>query len=324
MTRAGACRCRLSRTRSPIATRSWNGSGASWKALIRISSSSPCATSSCTPRRFTTPARRSAIRLAGKPRPLVGEGDMECAGGVFRLGAKPDNGFAFDNEKWSHPVVLEPFRISRRPVTYGEYRQFAEPPYCKDGRVRRFDKWIPIPDDEPVRHVSWHQANAYCAFAGRRLPSEAEWEYAALQGPGQRRPCLGMDLEHFPAVPRLPARPVQGVLRALVRHPQGAARRELRHAGRRVACTLPQLLHARAGGHLRRLSHLRAVSVLTSRDNPKVKRWAKLAADARYRRSEKRALIEGRISWRLRCSAAGSPSRCLRPRRAQRTRKSAT
>ena len=107
---------------------------------------------------------------------------MECAGGVFRLGARPDNGFAFDNEKWSHPVVLEPFRIARRPVTYGEYRRFAEPPYCRDGMVRRFDKWIPIPDDEPVRHVSWQQASAYCDFAARRLPSEAEWEYAALQG----------------------------------------------------------------------------------------------------------------------------------------------
>ena len=120
--------------------------------------------------------------LPEKSRPVVGEGDLECASGVFRLGARTGEGFAFDNEKWSHPLVLEPFRIARRPVSYGEYREFAEPPYCKDGMVRRFDKWIPIPDDEPVRHVSWHQASAYCAFAGRRLPSEAEWEYAALKG----------------------------------------------------------------------------------------------------------------------------------------------
>jgi iron(II)-dependent oxidoreductase len=119
--------------------------------------------------------------LPEKSRPVVGEGDLECTGGVFRLGARTGEGFAFDNEKWSHPLVLEPFRIARRPVSYGEYREFAEPPYCKDGMVRRFDKWIPIPDDEPVRHVSWHQASAYCAFAGRRLPSEAEWEYAALR-----------------------------------------------------------------------------------------------------------------------------------------------
>ena len=109
-------------------------------------------------------------------------GDAEYAGGLFRLGATPAHGFAFDNEKWSHPVILQPFRMARRPVTYGEYRKFREPLYCKDGKVRRFDRWLPIQDDEPVRHVSWHDARAYCEWAGRRLPSEAEWEFAALNG----------------------------------------------------------------------------------------------------------------------------------------------
>jgi gamma-glutamyl hercynylcysteine S-oxide synthase len=128
-------------------------------------------------------------------------GDQAYAGGVFRLGARPGEGFAFDNEKWSHPVLIEPFRMARSPVTYGEFLAFVEaggyrrrkfwsdagwawkdrdaPLYWKHGQVRRFDRWIDLPLDEPVRHVNWHEANAYCRFAGRRLPTEAEWEFAA-------------------------------------------------------------------------------------------------------------------------------------------------
>ena len=114
-------------------------------------------------------------------------GDAEFPGGPFLLGAPRDQAFAFDNEKWSHPVVLEPYRIARRPVTNAEYAKFVAaggpaPAYWKDGKLRRFERWIEIPPDEPVMHVSWHDAQAYCAWAGRRLPSEAEWECAALLG----------------------------------------------------------------------------------------------------------------------------------------------
>lgn len=135
-------------------------------------------------------------------------GDVELPGGPFQLGAVPDSGFVFDNEKWAHPVRLAPFRIARAAVTNGEFQEFVEaggyrrrewwsdagwkwragegaksPRYwTREGttwRQRRFDKVVPLVAAHPVVHVNWHEAQAYCRFAGRRLPMEAEWEYAA-------------------------------------------------------------------------------------------------------------------------------------------------
>ena len=139
-------------------------------------------------------------------------GDAEVPGGEFRLGATPDGGFCFDNEKWAHRNEVRPFRIARAAVSNAEYAAFVDdggyrrrevwddagwawreerrldhPAYWRRGadgwELRRFDRWAPLPRDAAVIHVSWHEAQAYCRWAGRRLPTELEWEVAAAGEP---------------------------------------------------------------------------------------------------------------------------------------------
>jgi ergothioneine biosynthesis protein EgtB len=157
--------------------------------------------------------------LDGKapPAPEEGEprGDAEVAGGTHMIGASRNSGFHFDNEKWAHPVEVAPFRIARAPVTNRAFLEFVReggyerrewwsqegweskggaraPRYWtqREGEwlERRFSDWIPLRGDLPVMHVDWHEANAYCRYARRRLPTEAEWEIAASFSPdGDRR-----------------------------------------------------------------------------------------------------------------------------------------
>jgi iron(II)-dependent oxidoreductase len=148
------------------------------------------------------------------PPPVVSrvEGDAKVPGGEFSLGAAPGEAFVFDNEKWAHPVRLEPFRIARRPVTNAEFAAFVadggyrrpelwapegwrwrervraeHPVYWREmssgWEVRVFDRWHPLPPDHPIIHVNWYEADAYCRWAQRRLPTETEWEAAAAGEP---------------------------------------------------------------------------------------------------------------------------------------------
>lgn len=128
-------------------------------------------------------------------------------GGVHQIGAT-DEGFAYDNERPRHPVELAPFWIDRTPVTNGAYIEFiedtdAEPPmYWErdgDGWTRTVMGRTEVVDPRlPVIHVSWHEADAFARWAGKRLPTEPEWEAAAA---GASRERANLDQLSFGCAP---------------------------------------------------------------------------------------------------------------------------
>jgi gamma-glutamyl hercynylcysteine S-oxide synthase len=141
-----------------------------------------------------------APRLPGlRPKRVSGAAaDIRFQGGRFAMGSDPASGrFVFDNEKWAHEVDVAPFSIASRVVTQGEYAQFARDRgagipghWRREGEgweVRHFDRWERLDPDLPMMLVSQEDALAYARWAGRRLPTEVEWEFAAAAGhPGMQ------------------------------------------------------------------------------------------------------------------------------------------
>jgi iron(II)-dependent oxidoreductase len=138
---------------------------------------------------------------------------LSVPAGPFLMGAAPE-AFAYDNERPRHEIDVPAFEIDRIPVTNGAYLAFVEdggyhrrewwseegwawrqetmaegPLYwTADRRERRFDRLVELDPLLPVMHVSWYEADAYACSRGKRLPSEAEWEKAAVWGPRTGEP----------------------------------------------------------------------------------------------------------------------------------------
>jgi iron(II)-dependent oxidoreductase len=141
------------------------------------------------------------------PRRVAGT-DIAFPGGTITLGGQTTGGFVFDNEKPPYRCYVAPFLIDADAIDNGQFGEFV-----RDGGYERPQFWTPaarawlmeqdrsaprywsraggawsttrfgeaqtLDPYEAVRHVCLYEAQAYCAWAGRRLPLEAEWEYAA-------------------------------------------------------------------------------------------------------------------------------------------------
>jgi gamma-glutamyl hercynylcysteine S-oxide synthase len=155
-------------------------------------------------------AQHLGVPLQGwAPRTSAAAGEITLDAGTHRLGFD-ERGFAFDNELAAHDVPVPALRIGAAPVTWARYLPFVEgggytqrrhwsdagwawlqgaaltaPRYLRStasGWQRHtFGRWLDVLPNAPAMNLSCFEAEAWCAWAGRRLPTEAEWEFAALQ-----------------------------------------------------------------------------------------------------------------------------------------------
>lgn len=132
----------------------------------------------------------TSVEVAAHGTPTDRVAALQVPAQVYTLGHSGP-GFAFDNERQAHPVALAAFEIDAMAVTWAQYGPFVQatghalPPHvrCVAGRwqARSGGQWQPLDWQAPAVHLSAHDAQAWCQWAGRRLPTEAEWACAAQQ-----------------------------------------------------------------------------------------------------------------------------------------------
>jgi sulfatase modifying factor 1 len=178
--------------------------------------------------------RAALLNLSSNPFERVAKGStdgmVKLDGGPFLMGTNDREAFAADGEGPVREVTLDPFYIDATPVTNAQFAEFvrataylteaerfgwsfvfqghvadravvedtvlAAPWWCKvsGAQWRNPSPNVEVRDDHPVTHVSWNDAEEFARWAGKRLPTEAEWEYAARGGLEQKRFPWGDEL----------------------------------------------------------------------------------------------------------------------------------